>query len=466
MKRTLGARPRRGWLWIVGGVGVVVALVVVWRATSVGPAPEMSIATGKPAIGPATSVVARFVAPRGGLGLVRLELVEGDRVALLGEKRFARPDAFSFGFGAHTDEARIEATVGAKTQEWLTEGEAVLRASADRMSGPLRSPGPVVVVKRMQVRLRPPRLEVVSAQTYVREGGSGVVRLRVGPTAVRSGVTAGDDESLSFPLPGGAPDERFALFAVPWDLADGSGVRAFAEDDAGNRVEIPFLSGFRPSPPSTDTITLTDAFLARVVPAIESQTPGLRTTGDVLDRYLEINGKLRRQDLAEIRTITRDTTPRFLWRGAFEQMPHTAKRANFAERRTYVHAGQVVDHQTHLGLDLASTAHAPVPAANSGRILHAGWLGIYGNAVIIDHGFGLASLYGHLSEIDVKVGQSVARGQIIGRSGETGLAGGDHLHFETFIQGHSVSPIEWLDAKWIRDNVANKLESAGAALTR
>jgi murein DD-endopeptidase MepM/ murein hydrolase activator NlpD len=123
-----------------------------------------------------------------------------------------------------------------------------------------------------------------------------------------------------------------------------------------------------------------------------------------------------------------------------------------------VYQGKVVDHQTHLGLDLASTEHAPVPAANAGRVVFSGWLAIYGNAVIIDHGYGLMSLYGHMSSFSVKVGDVVAKGQQIGNSGSTGLAGGDHLHLEIFVQGKSVDPLEWLDEHWIRDNIATKVK--------
>ena len=138
-------------------------------------------------------------------------------------------------------------------------------------------------------------------------------------------------------------------------------------------------------------------------------------------------------------------------------MPNTALKANFAETRTYVYDGRTVDRQTHLGLDLASTARAPVPAPNSGRVLFAGWMSLYGNAVVIDHGYGLLSLCGHLASVSVAVGDRVAKGDVIGASGATGLAGGDHLHLEIFVHGQSVDPLEWLDAKWIRDNIATKV---------
>jgi murein DD-endopeptidase MepM/ murein hydrolase activator NlpD len=115
----------------------------------------------------------------------------------------------------------------------------------------------------------------------------------------------------------------------------------------------------------------------------------------------------------------------------------------------------------HLGFDLASTAASPLVAANSGKVLHAGWLGIYGNCVIIDHGMGIASLYGHLSSIEAKAGDPVKRGQQIGRSGMTGLAGGDHLHFTMLVQGRAVNPVEWWDSHWIADRIDRKLREAG-----
>jgi murein DD-endopeptidase MepM/ murein hydrolase activator NlpD len=142
-------------------------------------------------------------------------------------------------------------------------------------------------------------------------------------------------------------------------------------------------------------------------------------------------------------------------------MGNSQVEANFADYRTYVYRGQEVDRQVHLGFDLASTAASPLVAANSGKVLHAGWLGIYGNCVIIDHGMGVASLYGHLSSIEVKAGDAVKRGQQIGRSGMTGLAGGDHLHFTMLVHGRAVNPVEWWDRHWITDRVDRKLREAG-----
>ncbi len=144
--------------------------------------------------------------------------------------------------------------------------------------------------------------------------------------------------------------------------------------------------------------------------------------------------------------------------------------ASFADRRTYVHAGSEIDHQTHLGFDLAATARTPVPAANRGIVLLARYFGIYGNTVVLDHGFGLMTIYSHLSSIEAKEGQTLERGAILGLTGKTGLAGGDHLHFSTLVGGLPVTPAEWWDAHWIRDRVAARLAPAvvfegAAALT-
>jgi murein DD-endopeptidase MepM/ murein hydrolase activator NlpD len=102
-----------------------------------------------------------------------------------------------------------------------------------------------------------------------------------------------------------------------------------------------------------------------------------------------------------------------------------------------------------------------VPAANTGVVAFAGPLTIYGNAVILDHGLGLQTLYAHLSAIDVKPGDKVEKGQPLGHSGATGLAMGDHLHFEVLVSGVSVTPLEWWDAKWIRDRLNRPLKEAG-----
>ena len=131
--------------------------------------------------------------------------------------------------------------------------------------------------------------------------------------------------------------------------------------------------------------------------------------------------------------------------------------ARYGDKRLYFYKGKKIDEQFHLGVDLASLANSPVMAANGGRIVFAEKLGIYGLAVVIDHGQGLTSLYAHLSNIDVASDQTVKKGDVIGQTGRTGLAAGDHLHFSVMVHGVPVNPIEWWDDHWIQDNVMRKL---------
>jgi murein DD-endopeptidase MepM/ murein hydrolase activator NlpD len=202
-----------------------------------------------------------------------------------------------------------------------------------------------------------------------------------------------------------------------------------------------------------------------VVPEILEHSPELKIAppppGTEITAFLTINGELRRINAGQIAALARKTSASKLWDGPFVQLGNSKVEAAFADHRTYIYKGKDVDQQVHLGFDLAVTSRVAIVAANAGTVLHASWLGIYGNAVVIDHGMGVQSLYGHLSSFDVKVGDTVTKGQTIGRSGMTGLAGGDHLHFTMLVNGQMVNPVEWWDPHWIEDRVQRKLGEAG-----
>jgi len=214
-----------------------------------------------------------------------------------------------------------------------------------------------------------------------------------------------------------------------------------------------------------DTINLTEAFLRRKMPELAPQTPGTAGTDVLLQAFLRVNGEGRKGFEAKNREIgSGETSPKPLWTGPFRQQSNTKVFANFPEERTYQMDGRTVDTQWHLGIDLASNKQSPIEASNAGRVVFTGPNGIYGNMVIVDHGLGLMSLYGHLSDIAVKVGQNVQKGEALGRSGETGLAGGDHLHFALLVRGVYTSPLEWWDDHWLKDRIAKPLVDAGIAL--
>ncbi len=196
------------------------------------------------------------------------------------------------------------------------------------------------------------------------------------------------------------------------------------------------------------------------MPEILAHAPEVKADADPMQSFLAINRSLRRANAETLKKLGEASAPRFLWSRSFEPLPRAKVMSAFADQRSYTYSGRPVDQQTHLGFDLAATRNTPVPAANDGRVVLAEYLGIYGNAVVVDHGFGLMSLYAHLAAVDVAKGQAVARGDILGRTGATGLAAGDHLHFTILVQGLPVNPTEWWDAHWIRDHVARPLGPA------
>jgi hypothetical protein len=254
------------------------------------------------------------------------------------------------------------------------------------------------------------------------------------------------------------PAVKVAFFALRWDQNVNTPIYAFAQDEAGNSARAEFDHLTFPKAFKKSTIQIDEKFMGRTLPWIYENSPEVKSTGDQLQDFLQANGKLRQINAQKIASYARQSAPELFWGGvAFLPFVNNAVEAAFADSRTYVYDGKDVDHQTHLGFDLARVVNSPVVAANRGKVLHAGPLGIYGNAIILDHGMGVQSLYGHLSSIAVKVGDMVDKEQEMGKTGQTGMAGGDHLHFTMLVSGQMVNPIEWWDAHWIQDRIIRKL---------
>jgi murein DD-endopeptidase MepM/ murein hydrolase activator NlpD len=318
------------------------------------------------------------------------------------------------------------------------------------------------------VRLERPRVGAMSTHHYVNLGGTEMVVYRVSPDDVASGVRVGDLEYPGFPAAGALveglalsdPALRVAFFALRHDQDVNTPIRLYARDEAGNTTVSDFDKRLFPKSFRRSRIELRDPDMERLVPAILEGTTEVRPDGSLVERFVAINSELRRLNNAKIASFAAQTAPEMLWRGeVFHNFRNTSPEAAFADFRTYVYQGKEVDRQVHLGFDLASFAGTPIVAANRGKVLYADDLGIYGNTVIVDHGMGVQSLYAHLSTIDVAVGAMVEKEQPIGRSGQTGMALGDHLHFTMLVHGQMVNPIEWWDGHWIEDRILRKLKS-------
>jgi murein DD-endopeptidase MepM/ murein hydrolase activator NlpD len=363
---------------------------------------------------------------------------------------------------------RLKRAIGKRSLPQLKQGKATIHVAATRPVLFGYREAASAAAREVDVRLTPPRVGIVSLHHFINHGGSEVVLYRVQPAEAESGVQVGDRVYPGFAASGAGvagadPTLKAAFFALLYDQDLNAPIHVFARDEAGNESRASFDYRVFPKPFRRSNIEVDDRFLGRVVPDILANTQDLKVDdpSNLLQSFLTINRELRRRNNATISALAAKTSPTLLWKGPFRQLTNSAVESSFADQRTYFYKKQEVDRQVHLGFDLASTASAPVQASNAGTVLLAEFLGIYGNCVILDHGMGIQSLYAHLSTIDVKPGQAVAQEQTLGRSGATGLAGGDHLHFTMLVGGNAVTPVDWWSAQWIEDRVLRKFREAG-----
>lgn len=333
------------------------------------------------------------------------------------------------------------------------DAELVITARDFSLNGMLRgneasSRYPVIIDTRI------PRVTLEHTQRYILPGGSGIVVYDLSESPARQGVEVNDDFFPGFPLPN--TEHRYiAYIALDWDTEKIRTSRVVAADMAGNTGQAVFSMVLKQADYKKDRITVSDGFLNAKMPEFEQYYPEMQ--GSLLDKYLFTNNEVRGRNAAAIKQLCSSPEPDQLWMDSFLRMAG-APKAGFADQRTYYYQGRPVDEQVHLGMDIASTAAVEIKAANRGKVIFADYLGIYGNTVILDHGQGVFSLYSHLSRIETEVGRMVDQGAVIGRSGATGMAGGDHLHFSMLIHGKFVNPIEWWDQHWIDVNIKDILE--------
>ncbi len=428
-------------------------LYLAWRQRVPGVRVELSPAPKF--IGLKTPLTLDLRGTRGGVRSVEVTLVQGAARAVVAQRAFSGPVA---------SEQRAEVTVAGR-ELGLREGAATIEVRAhDGFWRPIRVDDRPIVSAPVTIDLTPPSLEVLAATHYLHQGGGGLAALRT-KGAARAGVKVG--ETLFPAYAAGEADGGLAvaLFALPWNLPDGTPITAWAQDEAGNTVSRAVASEVKPRRFPAGTVELTEQFLSTKLPELLPER-GPIPRDQFAAAFLIVNRDLRRKAEDAKRQLATRTQPRPLWEGAFIQPRNTKVFSNFAESRSYRYHGQEVDTGVHLGYDLASVRQSPVPAANSGEVVFAEPLTIYGNTVVVDHGLGLQTLYGHLSSIEVKEGDAVKQNQELGRSGFTGLAVGDHLHYEVLIGGVSVTPVEWWDGRWIRDHIGRPLHEANIPLLR
>jgi len=403
------------------------------------------------AIGTSTPVKVKVDSPHGVRDLVAWVEQGGERYQVFEQHQAAH--RWTFWRGPKQGPREFSFAAGKDRAPALKDGKAkvIVAATANDFRANTHS-----IEQEVEVSTQPPRVMVDEFQHYINQGGSELVTFVVSGSWNDTGVQSGKYAFRSWPMPGKPETQRFSLFGYPWDVPADVVPRVYAHSAAGIETTGRFWFKIFPKKFRVRDLDINDAFLDKVVNQID---PGGTTTGggDLLQRFLKINGELRRKNNQTLADLRLKTEPRVLWNGPFLQLANSKVESQFADVRNYIYKGKKVDQQVHLGFDLSVTQHVPVVAANDGKVVWASDLGIYGNCIVVDHGYGLQSIYGHLSQIDLKPGDLVKKSQSMGKSGSTGLAGGDHLHFSMQLDGVQINPVEWFDDHWIHDRILSKL---------
>ncbi len=303
-----------------------------------------------------------------------------------------------------------------------------------------------IINKEVTVDTLPPQLQILQSEKYISPGGSGIAIYRLSDTKCTSGVTINGRFHPGFLVGDGKTNTYISYFALPYDAQRIESLIISAKDLAGNETIIPFTTVYKSVVQKTDTITISDGFIGAKIPEFQQYFQEMK--GELIDQYLYTNTIVRDQNNKKISELCHNPLSSRLWQGHFLRFSGSP-RAGFADHRSYVYGGKIIDHQVHLGVDIASTNRAEVRAANTGKVIFADYLGIYGNMVLIDHGQGIFSLYSHMSQMNVSAGNEIEKKSVIGLTGTTGMAGGDHLHFSILVNGVFVMPKEWWDEHWI-----------------
>ena len=414
---------------------------------------QVRVLTDIERVGAVKDVALLLTDGKSGLRSVRIYLVQGAKKVAVFEEEYARQGILK-NSGPEQAEVQIKLEPAALK---FKDGEAELLVTIrdyswwDMMKGNLAT-----VSFPLELDTKPPLLYIADSPRYIIQGGAGIVTYTLDEEVAEHGVMINDSFHPGFPMPHKEEGLYGAIIGLEFDLERIEKSVAMAVDLAGNSIAKPFGMIMRKRTPKRDRINVGDSFLDRKLPEFLHFYPELQGK-EPLAQYLEINNRVRQENNRIIKEVCGKSRPERLWEGRFQRMARSSRRAGFAEYRTYYYGGKEVDHQVHLGIDLASTRKADVKAANSGVVVYAGYLGIYGEMVIIDHGLGVFSLYSHLSQINVAVGDAVTKETVIALSGTSGMAGGDHLHFSVLINGVFVDPLEWWDKQWLNLNILNFL---------
>ncbi len=389
---------------------------------------------------------------KSGVRSIDISLVQGSKKVKLYSKKLPR-QGYLLGFGPH----HVEDSFGVQAKALgYDDGRADLQITVHDYSWWGWMTGNITdLTYSLIIDTKPPQVNILHSPRYIKPGGAGIVIYKISEPVSEHGVTVNGYFYPGFRLENRAEGTYVAYLGIPYDTERFEASFVSGTDKAGNGAKAVFGMILRRIVTEKDRISLDDGFLNSKLPEFQQHYPEI--TGTLEEQYLFVNSTIRSRNAEQIRKITMESQPERLWKGAFQRLPRSSRRAGFADFRSYYYSERNIDQQYHLGIDLASVRNASVIAANRGKVAFAGYIGIYGNTVMLDHGQGVFSLYSHLSQIDVEPDRIVDAGTVVGLTGTSGMAGGDHLHFSMLVNGVFVNPLEWWDASWLDLNIEGYL---------
>ena len=386
-----------------------------------------------------------------GLLAYKVTLKSGDESFVLADEQFALPQSVQ----------KLELKTPKRAYALKNKEVTVTVEARDGSKWNFMSGNSATASRVLQVDKKRPYLSTIASSYRIIKGGSAVVIFK-----------AEDDNMEEFYVETNFGKrfkaqpfykEGYYVTLIAWPVTEDT-FRAtiIAEDSAGNVAKssvpvIPYNKKYKVS-----HIKLSDRFLNGKVSEL-AYAYGVDDDADLIERFKFVNEDMRKSNEDVIHDLTSKVSDKMVRNFPINKM-YPLKNgqvvAQFGDHRIYSYKGTEISEAYHLGLDLASNAMSPIKTQNPAIVTFAEENGIYGNMPVLYHGMGLYTIYGHCSTMMVKEGDSLRSNETIAKTGRSGYAMGDHLHFGVLVQGIEVRPQEWMDQDWIRKSITDPMREA------
>ncbi len=313
-----------------------------------------------------------------------------------------------------------------------------------------------------------PQLSIVNNSYKISKGGSALVIFKADDQNMQELYIEGNNEKKFIPQP--FYKDGYYISLLAWPITDSNfKATVVATDKAGNIAKAYVPLYLKNKEYKVSNINLSDKFLKGKIADLAEEFVQTQGVSAPLEQFKIINEDIRAKNEKLIHDLSSKIKNEKIDDFKINKMyplKNAQVVAHFGDHRKYYYDGVYVSQSYHLGLDLASNAMAAIKPQNGGEIIYSDYNGLYGNMPLISHGLGLYTLYGHCSSVQVSVGDTTSKDQTVAKTGKSGYAMGDHLHFGVLVQGVEVRPQEWMDSQWIKLNIEDVIKTAKKAIDR